>query len=76
MTASISLGVIGLCKLLSDLDLTLVSGTYWENYPFILDFKIFMEYRFLKYVVNMICCMRKESIFNKRKKWNRKVLNL
>jgi hypothetical protein len=39
MTASISLGAIGLCCL-SGLGLTLVSGIYRETCPFLLDFPI------------------------------------
>jgi hypothetical protein len=35
MTASVSLGVIGLFKYLSDLDLTLVSGICLENHPYL-----------------------------------------
>ena len=38
MTASISLGVIGLFNRLPDLDLTLVNSIYLENSPFHLDF--------------------------------------
>lgn len=38
MTASISIDVIGLFNFLSDLDVTLVTGTYQENYLFLLDF--------------------------------------
>ena len=38
MTASISLGDIGLFKLFFDLDLALVSVVYGGNWPFVLDF--------------------------------------
>jgi hypothetical protein len=39
MAASILLGVKGL-HCLSVLDLTLISGTYRDDYPFLLDFSI------------------------------------
>jgi hypothetical protein len=38
----VSFGIIGLIKL-SDLALTLLSGTYQENYPFLLEFQL-VEY--------------------------------
>ena len=40
MTASISLGAIGLFRYLADLDLTLVIGICLENDPFHLDFPV------------------------------------
>lgn len=42
MSASISLGDIGPFKL-SDLDLTLVRGIYWDSCPFLLDFSDFLK---------------------------------
>lgn len=38
MTVCISIDVIGLFNFLLDLDVTLVTGTYQENYLFVLDF--------------------------------------
>jgi hypothetical protein len=40
MTASISLGVIGMFKYLPDLDLTLVLSICRQNHPFLLDFPV------------------------------------
>lgn len=38
MTVCISIDDIGLFNFLLDLDVTLVTGTYQENYLFVLDF--------------------------------------
>lgn len=55
MTTCFSVGIIALffklvylLNLLSDLDLTLVSGTYQENSPFLLDFSVRWSAAFLK----------------------------